>query len=106
MENQKESIRGALARGYCTKRNGKKVLDSDLIEDMAKEIEDLLAGDDTAKQEENKDDVCMKKIGKFNLIDENECELKCNCGWNIMIGGKNKEDLKKLKKIIKKEFTN
>jgi hypothetical protein len=28
----------ALARGYCTKRNSKKVLDPDLIEDMGKEI--------------------------------------------------------------------
>jgi len=46
----------------------------------------------------------MKKIGKFNSIDENECNLKCNCGWNITIGGECREDLKKLKKIIKKEF--
>ena len=46
----------------------------------------------------------MKKIGKFNSIDENECNLKCNCGWNITIGGEYREDLKKLKKIIKKEF--
>jgi hypothetical protein len=31
-------IQGALARGYCTERNSKKVLDPDLIIDMATEI--------------------------------------------------------------------
>ena len=31
-------IKEALARGYCTDRNSKKVLDPDLIEDMAIEI--------------------------------------------------------------------
>lgn len=36
-----KEIRAALARGYCTKRNSKKVLDSDLIDDMAREIEKL-----------------------------------------------------------------
>ncbi len=39
----KELIRQALARGYCTKRNGHKILDPDLIEDMAKEIEKIEA---------------------------------------------------------------
>jgi len=34
-----EEIRGALARGYCSERNSHKVLDPDLIEDMAKEID-------------------------------------------------------------------
>ena len=37
-EKMKET-RQALARGYCTKRNEKKILDSDLIEDMAIEVE-------------------------------------------------------------------
>lgn len=32
----------ALARGYCTKRNEKKVLDANLINDMAKEILKLI----------------------------------------------------------------
>ena len=36
-----KKIRGALARGYCTKRNENKVLDVDLIEDMVLEIEKL-----------------------------------------------------------------
>lgn len=35
----KEKLRGALARGYCTERNGKKELDAYLIEDMAVQIE-------------------------------------------------------------------
>ena len=33
-----ENLMGVLARGYCTKRNEKKVLDPDLIEDMAVEM--------------------------------------------------------------------
>jgi hypothetical protein len=32
----------ALARGYCSNRNKKKVLDPDLIEDMAKEVMDVI----------------------------------------------------------------
>ena len=37
----KEEIRGALARGYCSKENENKVLDPDLIEAMVVEIEKL-----------------------------------------------------------------
>ncbi len=33
-----KDILGALARGYCTDRNSKKVLDPDLIEDMLAEV--------------------------------------------------------------------
>ena len=36
--DKRSEIQGALARGYCTKRNGSKVLDPDLIFDMATEI--------------------------------------------------------------------
>lgn len=44
----------------------------------------------------------MKKLGRFNLLDENICTLKhCNCGWNITIGGEDKKDLEKLKKFLK-----
>lgn len=43
----------------------------------------------------------MKKIGRFNIIQETKCKLKCKCGWNITIGGKNKEDLKDIKKYLK-----
>jgi hypothetical protein len=39
MNNQE--LLGALVRGYCTKRNSQKVLDSDLIQDMAREVEKL-----------------------------------------------------------------
>lgn len=44
----------------------------------------------------------MKKIGKFNLIEENKCKLDCDCGWNIQIGGKEKEDLKEIKSYLEK----
>jgi len=48
----------------------------------------------------------MKQIGKLNLIEENVCNLKCKCGWNITIGGTDKKDLRKLKKLIKTELNN
>src|SRR3990167_6452291 len=34
------NLRSILAQGYCTQRNSKKVLDPDLIEDMAKALEE------------------------------------------------------------------
>lgn len=40
-EHTVEEIRGALARAYCTEKNGLKEFDSDLIEAMALEIEKL-----------------------------------------------------------------
>ena len=43
----------------------------------------------------------MKKLGKFNLIQEHICSLHCNCGWNIQIGGEDKKDLIKIKKFLK-----
>lgn len=43
----------------------------------------------------------MKKIGKFNHIAENVCKGKCECGWNLQIGGENKEDLEMIKAILK-----
>ena len=33
-----DNVREALARGYCTERNKHKILDPDLIEDMAKDF--------------------------------------------------------------------
>ncbi len=45
IEERKKYLRGGLARGYCTKRNAKKVLDPILIVDMVKAI---------IKDEENK----------------------------------------------------
>ena len=43
----------------------------------------------------------MKHIGKINLLAKNVCNLKCNCGWNLWIGGKDKKDLKKIEKFLK-----
>ncbi len=43
----------------------------------------------------------MKKVGKFNLIRENTCSLKCKCGWNLHIGGRFEKDLKKIKTYLK-----
>lgn len=44
----------------------------------------------------------IRKIGKFNLLEENICDLKCDCGWNLWIGGEDIKDLKKIKDFIKK----
>jgi len=38
----KEDILGAIARGYCIKRNENKILDPDLCADMAEEIYKLI----------------------------------------------------------------
>lgn len=42
----------------------------------------------------------MEKIGAINIIEENICNEACNCGWNIKIGGKDIEDLKKIKDFL------
>lgn len=42
IEQLKAEVRGALARGYCTKENENKVLDPELIEAMALEIDTLI----------------------------------------------------------------
>ena len=43
----------------------------------------------------------MKKIGRFNLIQDNQpCELECDCGWNIQVGGTKREDYFKIKKLL------
>ncbi len=38
MKDAREELRGIIAQGYCTDRNSKKVLDPDLIEDIADAI--------------------------------------------------------------------
>jgi len=44
IEQQKEraEVRGALARGYCTKENENKILDPELIEAMALEVDTII----------------------------------------------------------------
>jgi hypothetical protein len=45
----------------------------------------------------------VKQIGHINIIEKNICNLaKCNCGWNLTIGGTSKDDLKQILKAIKK----
>ena len=40
--NLDEAIRGALARGYTTPENAKKILDPELLEAMAKELKSVI----------------------------------------------------------------
>ena len=43
-----------------------------------------------------------KKIDKIYILEENTCELDCDCGWNLRISGKDMSDLKKIKDYLKK----
>ncbi len=85
----KELIRQALARGYCSKRNEHKVLDPDLIEDMAVEVEKVL----TEKPEKvfTTTDQARKSLRDVKFLDNNEVFRKpkaeksvekewCECG--------------------------
>ena len=47
-----QEIRGAMARGYCTKENENKVLDPELIEAMALEVEKVFKEDRNARARE------------------------------------------------------
>ena len=58
--NDKEVVRGALARGYCTERNSHKVLDPDLIEDMAVEVDKLAIS--AIEENERLREVCREVI--------------------------------------------
>jgi len=61
-----EKIRGALARGYCTKKNENKVLDPDLIEDMAIEVEKLSRPE--PRQDWNEEEIinCIRNEDRNN----------------------------------------
>ena len=51
----KEEILGALARGYCTERNARKVLDAALLEDMEQELSRVFGRRHTMNQEITED---------------------------------------------------
>jgi hypothetical protein len=57
----KKDIAQALVRGYCTKRNSKKVVDTDLINDMTDEVIKLA----------NREKPGYCEIGMSS----------CRCGW-------------------------
>lgn len=40
-------------------------------------------------------------VQMIKVLEEHVCDLGCDCGWNIKIGGTDKKDLKKLKKFLK-----
>jgi hypothetical protein len=46
-----QEVKGALARGYCSEHNRNKVLDPDLIEDMAAEVMKLSFASSALSQE-------------------------------------------------------
>jgi hypothetical protein len=42
-------------------------------------------------------------VGHINIIEKSTCDCDdCNCGWNLFIGGTDKEDLEKILNAIKK----
>ena len=51
--------------------------------------------------DKTKEHKLKEKLGRFNLIEENICDLDCNCGWNITIGGLEEEDLVTIKNFLK-----
>lgn len=59
-----DEIRAALARGYCSKENEDKVLDPDLIEAMALEIEKTLTTHDAEAEAREKQ---LRDIHKIEL---------------------------------------
>jgi len=69
MEKKEEfliEIRDALARGYCTKENEKKVLDFDLIYAMGNEIEVLISQElDKAREEGREEGINAVLFPKF-----------------------------------------
>lgn len=40
------------------------------------------------------------KERSMKILETNECDLGCDCGWNITIGGTDEEDLKALKEFV------
>jgi len=45
-----------------------------------------------------------KKLGRINLLFEHTCDLKCDCGWNVTIGGDDIEDMKRIKDYLEDNF--
>ena len=37
----------------------------------------------------------------MKILQKNVCRLKCNCGWNVLVGGGRKSELKRLIDFIK-----
>jgi len=75
-------IQGALARGYCTKRNENKVLDPDLIEDMATEVAALDDKDDWVSVEDRLPDDCNDHLC-FSKLNGRCVLLYCSGMWHV-----------------------
>ena len=73
-----EELLGALARGYHTKRNSQKVLDSDLIQDMTKEVEKLIPLE-----------LLPKVNGEYQCEHIKDKVIRGNCVWcNLTVAEK------------------
>lgn len=70
-ENAKIEIRQALARGYCNQHNENKVLDPDLIEAMAMELDPIFA--DLRRERDEWEDVASEMASKL-AASQAECE--------------------------------
>ncbi len=80
-------------------REEKKGTDEKRTEDRS----DAIAFNLQEKRKENSgpNPKSLKKLGKFNLISEDECDLpNCNCGWNLQIGGEDPKDFPIIKKYL------
>jgi len=89
----KDTIEGALARGYCSKRNENKILDPDLIMDMKEEICKFI--DEAPIEEELCNIICRDLI-----MDDEFCFV---CGHPTKDSSQ-KELVKYIAKAIRKLF--
>ena len=98
MEKKEEfliEIRDALARGYCTKENEKKVLDFDLIYAMGNEIEVLISQELDKAREEGRREVYKAIVFDENIPHDITTFVAANLWKNMR--DKAKEELSKLK---------
>ena len=74
-------IRQALARGYCSERNKHKILDLNLIEDMATEVEKLFQDAEmpqpiTIQEKRIAEPLCEISFNKGRIVGHNQHHLK------------------------------
>jgi hypothetical protein len=72
----REEIMQALARGYCTKRNEKKELDAELIEDMTDKVMQIVDKPKKVKLEFTSSEYVEKMLQKNYDLRKELAELK------------------------------
>jgi hypothetical protein len=86
MAMNKDEIRQALARGYCTKRNENKVLDLNLIEDMAVELEKSGELVDRVSVEEIEKIIRKSVLWTLNICNADTLDELAQALYNLGVG--------------------